>query len=324
MTRRSTVNTTGITRLDNVPYHDAWVGFKCVKCKKQNHIIVGKRLLDSQETYNNAKWKCEHCGFIHSKNSDLSHFSNWEKKFTKSTSEQTKRFWEAFFRTATENPNSYWKQCNVCGRILPFAAFSKHSGWGPLERQMECRSCKGAINAKLNPLRTAQQLHESSVRRRVAELLVKGENSPILIDDLFKRFGSRCFKTNKKIDIKNRKSWAIDHILPSRYLYPLSIENAALLSREANDNKNDAWPSKFYTNNELIKLARITGANLDLLCSPDPVINKNIDVNACVTRYLMVREGSNLSKRITELKKLIQAYDLENKLSNKNKKILGL
>lgn len=324
MVRRSTVNTTGIKRLDDIPYHDAWVGFKCVRCKELNHIKIGKKLLDPKHAYDKEEWKCEHCGFVHSKNTDLSHLDNWDKEFTKADSEQAKRFWEAFFRIATENTNSYWKQCNVCGRILPFAAFSKHSGWGPLERQMECRSCKGAINAKLNPLRTAQQLHESSVRRRVADLLVKGDNENISIEDLFKRFNGRCFKTKKKLDIKKRKSWAIDHILPSKYLYPLSVANAALLSKEANDNKRDAWPSNFYTNNELIELAKLTGANLALLSSSELIINKNIDVNACVSRYLMVREGSNLSKRIKELKKLIKEYRLEGKLSKENKKILGL
>jgi len=138
MARRSAVNTTGIKRLDNVPYHDAWVGFKCVKCRKLNHIKIGKELLNPQEAYENAKWECVYCGFVHSKNSDLSHFDNWEKEFTLPESENVQRFWEAFFRIATEHSGSYWKQCNVCGRVLPFSAFSKHSGWGPLERQMEC------------------------------------------------------------------------------------------------------------------------------------------------------------------------------------------
>ena len=60
---------------------------------------------------------------------------------------------------------AYWKQCNTCGRILPGRAFSGHAGWGPLEKQMECRSCKAVINTNLNPKRTKEQLHESSARR---------------------------------------------------------------------------------------------------------------------------------------------------------------
>jgi CRISPR/Cas system Type II protein with McrA/HNH and RuvC-like nuclease domain len=105
-------------------------------------------------------------------------------------------------------------------------------------------------------------LHESSVRRRIADLFLEDENEVMNIQDLFDRFEGRCFKTKELLDMQDRRAWAIDHILPSRYLYPLKKENAALLSRGANENKRDQWPSKFYTNSELIDLARITGASI--------------------------------------------------------------
>lgn len=188
---------------------------------------------------------------------------------------------------------------------------------------MECRSCKGAINAVLNPKRTKQQLHESSVRRRIADLLVEGENEKLDIEDLFKRFDGKCFKTGIKLDMKKRSSYEIDHILPSKWLYPLKKENACLLSADANANKKGKWPSEFYTNNELIELAKITGADLTLISNKTPMINTNINVNTCVDRYLQVREKSHLPKRITELKKIIIDYDLVSKLSKENKKLLG-
>jgi CRISPR/Cas system Type II protein with McrA/HNH and RuvC-like nuclease domain len=172
-------------------------------------------------------------------------------------------------------------------------------------------------------MRTRQQLHEAAIKRRVGDLLLEGENQPVDIDDLFARFNNKCFKTGKVLDKDDRKSWAIDHILPSRWLYPLSKENAALLSAEANNKKRDGWPSNFYTNNERINLARITGADLGLLSRKEPVINEHIDVDECVTRYLQVREGSDLAKRIKELKKLLEDYDLVKKLSALNKRILG-
>lgn len=323
MARRKAKNKTGLSRIEGIPYHDAWVGFVCLNCNKLNNIHVGDTLLTPKEAYETAVWKCDKCKYVHSRESDLP-FENWSEKFKDSESLQAQRFWLGFFRIATEHHESYWKQCNACGRTLPFSAFSKHKGWGPLERQMECRSCKGAINAVLNPLRTPEQHHESAVRRRIADLLLEGENETIDIEDLFRRFDSKCFKTGKSLDIKKRNTWAIDHILPSRYLYPLSKENAALLSKEANNSKSDRWPSKFYTNNELISLAKITGADLSLLASKTPVINENVDVNKCVTRYLTVREKSSLIKRIEELKKIIITYDLEDKLSQKNRKMLGL
>ena len=323
MARRQTVNQTGISRLSNIPFHDAWVAYKCVSCQEMNYIQVGLTLLSPNEVVENCVWTCEHCDFVHAKESDLP-FQNWEEEFLSADSTAVLRFWEGFFRIATENPEAYWKQCNVCGRILPFSAFSKHIGWGPLERQMECRSCKGAINAVLNPKRTKQQLQESSVRRRVADLFVESENMAVDIEDLFKRFDSKCFKTGQKLNINQRNTWNIDHILPSYYLYPLNVTNAALLSTEANGNKRTKWPSKFYTNNELIELAKITGANLELISSPKPIFNHNINVNNGVAKYLQVREKSDLPKRIKEIKKILEVYQLTDNLSDENKKLLGL
>lgn len=188
---------------------------------------------------------------------------------------------------------------------------------------MECRSCKAVINTNLNPKRTKEQLHESAAKRRTAELLLAGENERLNLEDLFKRFGRKCFKTGKTLDINKRETWAIDHILPSRWLYPLSMRNAALLSTEANNNKRDKWPSEFYTNNELKRLAGITGADLELMSSKKPIINPNIDVDACVTRMLTVRSATDISRRIKDLKKLLEDYGLVENLSEQNKRILG-
>lgn len=322
MARRKTSNITGIPRLEGIPYHDAWVAFICVNCKEVNTIRIGQNLIDAANAYDTQEWKCEHCGFVHGKESDLP-FPNWPEGATLAESLTAQRFWKAFFMASTEHHESYWKQCNVCSRVLPFSAFSKHSSWGPLERQMECRGCKGAINAILNPQRTSQQLFESSVRRRIGDMLLKGEDEVISIDGLFERFDHRCFKTKIRLDENDRRSWAIDHILPSMYLYPLTVSNAALLSKGANDNKRDRWPSEFYTNTELVELAKLTGADLNLLSSKKPIINSKIDVDACVTRALSVRERSNLFKRITELKKMLVSYGLIDKLSEANKKLLG-
>jgi len=322
MTRRKTVNVTGISRIEGIPYHDAWVAYKCINCKEMNYVRIGQNLLTPKVALEVGVWKCEHCGFVHSKESDLP-FENWEEEYNIADSTTALRFWEGFFRIATERPDSYWKQCNVCSRILPYNAFSKHSKWGPLEKQMECRSCKGAINAVLNPKRSKEQLHESAVRRRIADLFLEDINQSIDFKELFERFGHRCFKTKVPLDINKRSTWAIDHILPSRYLYPLTINNVALLSKSANDNKRDQWPSKFYDNTELIELAKITGANLELISRKTPLVNHNLDVNRGVERYLQVREKSDLPKRIKEIKKILRVYELVPNLSKENKKLLG-
>lgn len=324
MARRKVKHRTGLPRIKGIgkKVHDAWVAYICLNCKALNLVAIGDKLLDPGEAYSTAEWQCTKCKYKHSKDSPLP-FKDWPPEYTDPTSIKCQRFWQAFFRIATRKKEDYWKQCNACGRVLPYNSFDKHVGWGSLERQMECRCCKAAINAYLNIRRTKQQLYESNIKRRVGDLLLEGENKPVNINDLFKRFGDRCFKTGAKLNKKDRKSWAVDHILPSSWLYPLKPENAALLSREANNNKRNKWPSYFYTNNELIRLAKITGANLSLISRNKPIINPNIDVDKCVTRYLKVRERSNLSRRIKELKKLLEDYNLIDKLSLKNKKLLG-
>ncbi|MGH9775767.1 MAG: HNH endonuclease [Candidatus Acidiferrales bacterium] len=280
-------------------------------------------MLDPQAAFETEAWKCAACTYVHCRNSDLP-FENWPPKYRKHISLPAERFWIGFFRIATEHPSSYWKQCNVCGRVLPFEAFSRHAAWGVLERQMECRGCKGAINAVLNPRRTRQQLHESAVRRRVADLLLEGENRPVDISRLFQRFGSKCFKCGKRLSFSAHNKWDLDHILPSKYLYPLTVENAALLCAGCNNTKHGRWPSDFYTNNQLISLSKLTGADLSLLASANPLVNPDIDVDECVSRYLKVRERSNLAKRVKELKRLLVDNKLVPQLSTQNRKALGL
>lgn len=323
MARRKTNNRTGLARIEGVPVHDVWVGFVCLKCHQLNTIDIGTELLDPQAAFETGAWPCGKCGYLHSRNSDLP-FRIWPKEFRDHGSLRAERFWIGFFRIATEHPSSYWKQCNTCGRVLPFEAFSKHSGWGALERQMECRCCKGAINAVLNPRRTPQQLHESSVKRRIADLLLEGQNQSIDLKELFHRFENKCFKCARPLAFGKRGSWEVDHILPSKYLYPLTRENAALLCAGCNNTKHGRWPRDYYSNNELIALSRITGGDLSLLANPAPLVNPHINVDACVSRFLRVRERSNLRKRLVELKALLEDYRLAEKLSAENKKILGL
>jgi hypothetical protein len=322
MARRVIINSTGIPRIPDVPYHHAWCSYTCLKCQSRNYELIGLTLLEPADAYLNCKWVCSECSYIHSKNSKLP-FKNWPADSIDKNSLHTERYWQAFFRSATENSLAYWKICNVCGRVLPNMDFSRHANWGPLEKQMECRSCKAAINAELNKLRTTEQLRESANRRRIAELLMKDEDEKLDLKKLFTMFGGRCFKTKVKLDFNDKKSWQIDHTLPARYFYPLSEKNATLLSLGANQNKSDKWPSKYYTHTELVELAKITGADLALLASKSPIINNHIDVDRCVDKFLNVRSGSDLEKRIAQLKYLLTKNELIGKLSEKNKAILG-
>jgi hypothetical protein len=323
MARRITKNKTGISRVENISSHDAWASYSCINCGYRNYEKIGLNLPNPSDAYKNFVWTCVHCVFVHSRTNDLP-FHDWPADAVDNSELPAQRFWTAFFRSATENAESYWKQCNVCSRILPNADFSRHVGWGPLEKQMECRACKAVINAHLNPKRTTEQLRESGMKRRIAELLVATSDEKLDVHALFKRFSYKCFKTGTELKIEEPSTWQIDHTLPSKYFYPLSIQNATLLSTGANQNKSGSWPQTFYTNEELIHLAEITGAPLDVLSNPVPIVNENIDVNSCVGKFLKVRGDSDLSKRINELKVLLNKHELSDKLSPKNKKLLGI
>ncbi|MCR4966134.1 MAG: hypothetical protein K6A41_10835 [Bacteroidales bacterium] len=330
MSRRKTINVTGISQLADVDQKDIWLMFVCVQCRQINLFKVGQKLLTPEEAYNYLSLECKYCGYVHSKYSDLPlSLENWQSEFLKKSSINCERFWKAFFREATSKPENYWKQCKTCGRILPSEQFAKHTGktFGVLEKQLECKSCKAAINAKLNPKRTPEQLREGGANRRLGDLLAvldEDEESRIDIQDLFNRFGSRCFKTKKLLDINNRSSWHVDHILPAKYFYPLTIQNAALLSSEANEQKKAKWPSEFYSEQELVELSKITGADLGLISSKKPVYNTNIDVNAAIDKFLNIRNNTNLPHRVEELRTIITKNHLIDYVSDVNKKILGL
>ncbi|AXH13750.1 hypothetical protein CP985_04170 [Malaciobacter mytili LMG 24559] len=310
----------------DLPYENAQVHYTCLSCQKDNYVDIGKELLSVEDAYQNANWVCKSCGFNHSSKSDLP-FEHWNPDIIKATSLPTQRFWNAFFKNSLESAESYYKICGACGRTLPFSHFAKKSSSkGPLVRQFECRACKAAANAILNPFRTRDEMLKSATSRRTAQLFTDVLDEKIEIKKLFEKFDSKCFSCECDLDIDDRKSYQIDHILPNVYLWPLTESNAELLCRGCNLKKKHHWPSKFFkSNSKLYRLAQITGANLELLTSTKPLTNTDVDVNLAMDKYLgQIREQSDFPKRIQEFKKIIEGFDLIDKLSLENKQILGL
>ena len=138
MARRASNNKTNIPRIAGIPVHEALAFYVCVRCSISNWVDVGGAILNPADAYDNQIWKCGGCGFVHSKSSPLplddsrgnpSSFSAWDSALTKKGSLGAQRFWKAFFTIATEHKDSYWKQCNTCGRKLPSRAFSGHADW---------------------------------------------------------------------------------------------------------------------------------------------------------------------------------------------------
>ena len=146
--------------------------------------------------------------------------------------------------------------------------------------QLECRFCKKfEVNAALNPMRTAAQMKEDAARRRAFELLLMelfGESSQLryrhehgreLTDDIFEKFGRKCFKCGDPFGTANEMD--LDHTRPLALLWPLD-GTATALCGDCNSEKRDRSPVDFYTPEELRELAKITGIPIDELRRPTP------------------------------------------------------
>jgi hypothetical protein len=171
------------------------------------------------------------------------------------------------------------KKCSYCQRYLPLnpnrlgsLAFHKHNA-KVTNHQNECRSCKKwRINGELNKLRTTDQLNESSVITRERKIFLqdstalarfKLSNGEGLKSFIWKRFGKKCFKCNKKLLLKEVQ---LDHTRPLAYLWPID-EYATCLCATHNNEKKDRFPVEFYNDQELQALSAITGLDYHQLAN---------------------------------------------------------
>ncbi|MDA8346971.1 MAG: hypothetical protein M0Z66_16125 [Thermaerobacter sp.] len=146
--------------------------------------------------------------------------------------------------------------------------------------QLECRFCKKfEVNAAHNPQRTAAQMKEDGARRRAIELLLEHlyEGTPQLryrqrtgrelADDVWQRFGGRCFKCGTALSTS--RDMHLDHTRPLALLWPVDYTATALCATH-NSEKRDRPPVGFYTAEELERLSEIVGIPLSELQDPSP------------------------------------------------------
>lgn len=170
------------------------------------------------------------------------------------------------------------KKCSYCGRLLPIdpnrlgaLAFHKHNA-KKTKHQNECRACKKwKINDHFNPIRTADQHHESSTITRERKILLreperlqemKDRYGEGLRSKIWKKFDKKCFRCiDKSVELKE---FQLDHTRPLAYLWPID-EYATCLCAECNNEKKEKFPIDFYTEEQLIRLSEITGLELHKL-----------------------------------------------------------
>jgi hypothetical protein len=138
--------------------------------------------------------------------------------------------------------------------------------------QLECRFCKKfEVNAAHNPQRSSAQMKEDGARRRAFEFLLaelyegtpqlryRHQHRSELADDVWNRFGCACF--NCGTELPSARAMNLDHTRPLAFLWPLD-GSATALCKTCNGLKRDRAPHDFYTPEQLVELASITGIPL--------------------------------------------------------------
>lgn len=173
------------------------------------------------------------------------------------------------------------KKCSYCGRNLPLdmkrlgaLSFHKHNA-KLTNHQNECRACKKwRINNSFNPLRTTDQLHESSAITRERKLLlrepeilqaIKKRTGAGLKSQVWERFSRRCFYCGTPLKLGQVQ---LDHTRPLAYLWPID-KHATCLCATHNNEKKEKFPVDFYTDKQLRALSRICGLSYEELCKKE-------------------------------------------------------
>ncbi len=169
------------------------------------------------------------------------------------------------------------KRCSYCGRWLPLdperpgaLSFHKHNA-KRTKHQNECRACKKwRINDTFNPVRTPDQLHESSLITRERKIFlrepeilqkIKQRTGAGLKAQVWERFRQRCFYCGRALLLEEVQ---LDHTRPLAYLWPID-EHATCLCAEHNNAKSDKFPIDFYTESQLRELSLLCGLPLQEL-----------------------------------------------------------
>lgn len=183
---------------------------------------------------------------------------------------------------------SYTNHCTAANRRP-----CRHAGFGrvvnditgePVELdygfQLECRFCKKfEVNGAHNKQRTPGQMKEDGTRRRMLELLLEHlyEGTPQLLfkrdtgrdlaDYVFERFDGSCFKCGTAL--ASPRAMHLDHTRPLALMWPLGAEATSLCGTH-NGEKRARPPVKYYTEDELVRLSKITKISLIELRDPTP------------------------------------------------------
>ena len=203
-----------------------------------------------------------------------------------------------------------YKYCIICNTIKPLDLFDRHNA-RKSGRQGECRLCKAVYNAIKNKTRLTDQHREAAQKRRM--YLDLSGSLKIKSEDVYKRFGFRCFKCRKDLRAVDAKERPLDHTLPAVFLWPLTTENATLLCREHNSEKSDKWPSAYYSDKELRNLAVLTGVQYGILSGQphyNPIAIERLKISEQVDQ-LLTKYAAYMSEIIKLRNRILEYEDFD-------------
>jgi len=185
--------------------------------------------------------------------------------------------------------------CEHCPdqKLLPYEAFTTNGKYklktyiGKWETgcQPFCRVCKQTYcneGVAGNASRTKDQhIEDNGARLRGLLEIVLGLKPKLDYRFIWEKFDGKCFKCGEYIPFDKTDAKGLDHTLPHSKWWSLSNEDGTLLCSSqlngCNGRKSNKWPNRFYNEDELVELSKITGINLNIFngephYNPDVVI----------------------------------------------------
>ncbi|MEQ3530186.1 hypothetical protein [Pseudoalteromonas sp. XMcav11-Q] len=206
----------------------------------------------------------------------------------------------------------FYKYCIICHSLKPNEDFDNH-GSRKTGRQGECNHCKQIYNGIKNQTRITEQHREASRNREFFKILSEEGTHKLDQEALMKRYNYCCLGCDEPFfDRDNRQRLEIhwDHLLPSKYLWPLVDFNTTPLCKACNLEKSAKWPDQFYTQQKLRTISAISGIKFDILNSSVPVYYPealNSLQNPNTVFKLLESYGPRYRREIIRLDKRIQS-----------------
>ena len=297
------VHKTGQVRPDHVKGMGDVVfrAFQCLNGDCQEFLIIRDDEIDD-----NFEITCHTCAFIHRAGDDTKLFDYALVRHPSGDTIERGEFTvlhDEYIRDAQR-----LKYCLLCCALKPLQLFDKHKS-RQSGRQGECRSCKTVYNGIKNQSRTTDQHRESAAKRRLYRLLA-GEDGRVDSKAVFEKFNGTCFKCGKELSYESRgkhDKLNLDHTLPARLFWPMTTDNSTLLCASCNNKKHDHWPSEFYSDPYLRRLARLTGYEYGLLAG-QPQLNQTAVDEIVADVDSFIETWIPYPKEIGKVRRIIKEY----------------